>query len=103
MRTDYKQSNIDRRDFRHSHDDTEHIVPSKKKKPKPKKGCSANDGNTHVYEWFKVYYKDGFIFEALEKICVGCEKVHNRRISDIENFVKDVEIFGVKHKEKFAF
>lgn len=59
--------------------------PSKKKKPRKRRGCPENDYKAHVYIWQHVvktyigWNGKWRTWEYDEYICCGCSKVHNRR------------------------
>lgn len=90
----WSASGIIRRDFRHSNDGPEEIPArgkrSKKKERKPRVGCAANNGGSHIYVWVRCltqrhkFTRDetgwhaekipGEFLESFKKVCLGCNK-----------------------------
>ncbi|SRR6266540_2350361 len=73
-------------------DDEVKRAPSKKTKPKPKRGCPGNDFKAHVYVWqtetryHSKWSPQGFMVQDKTRpytvdlnICCGCGKVAKRR------------------------
>lgn len=99
----WKGTSVANRDYRHSGDDTEYNRKSAKPKKTPKKGCPGNDHKAHVYAWFLVHYREGWIKKSLEKTCVGCDKVYTKRYFCIERDLENTDIYETRYKDSFSY